>query len=270
MKLAGLHPVIRAVDMGRRRHSVDDRASVEIQRARTPWRRASLDASDGLETDERRIVSSDALYAKFTANLCSSLLHVATAWRFAREVRDLRSNTATAYGATHEGYDTVVPRVGHVFKQKLTLSMEIRTLEDEDVPTQSGYETVLESKSRARWKTNFRLTSALRGAGGGSTPRLSLGWTREAARWTVAGETAVGGSGGAGGGGDGEGRGVPVPTGTERFSDPEAREVTLRARRVLGRTDRTENRTENGFAEITLSIGRRDVRAFAVFKTARD
>lgn len=178
LKLAGLHPVIRALEMGRRRRFVDDRASVEIRRARSP---APYGRQSPCSAKPRRTTTYafDVLDARLAVEARPSLLRISTRWRKARTF-ETGTGSKTTYAVTHEGVDTLdtlAPSLGrHAFRQKASF-------EAEAVRVFGG-----ESSASTR-RARVSASSALRSAR--ETPSLVFFYAREGTRWTVSGETRV-------------------------------------------------------------------------------
>jgi hypothetical protein len=88
LKVAGLHPVIRALEMGRHRHLVNDRAAVEVRRVRSPVSDGGTNkkgrTNEGEQEKTRRQNVSDVLDARLAAEARPSLLRMTTRWRKAR------------------------------------------------------------------------------------------------------------------------------------------------------------------------------------------
>ena len=177
LKLAGLHPVIRALEMGRRRRFVDDRASVEIRRARSP---APYGRQSPCSAKPRRTTTYafDVLDARLAVEARPSLLRISTRWRKARTF-ETGTGSKTTYAVTHEGVDTLdtlAPSLGrHAFRQKASFEAEaVRVFGGADASTR-----------RARVSASSALRSAR------ETPSLVFFYAREGTRWTVSGETRV-------------------------------------------------------------------------------
>ena len=103
LKLAGLHPVIRALEMGRRRRFVDDRASVEIRRARSP---APTDVNGNHRVPRKnggaRTRSTFWTRAPRRGRRARRFQAVSrTRWREARSFETGRSNLRGAHGASN-------------------------------------------------------------------------------------------------------------------------------------------------------------------------
>lgn len=264
LKFAGLHPVIRALEMGRHRHLVNDRAAVEIRRVRSPVtdggtrRRAN-------EGKQKKDVS-DVLDARLAAEARPSLLRMTTRWRKSRTFETTSSDgetqkkVRTTYAVTHEGIDTLVPRVSHAFAQKASFEANVVAFfsETKNVFSQTDAtvrddDDTLPSFSRS-WRGSVRVSSRLRSAR--ETPSVSFSCAREGARWTVSGETRVGRKNAA-----------------DDASERDASEIAFRARREskpnsIRDVGASANHPNQGFVEVRLSLSGGDARAFAEFATS--
>ena len=245
LKLAGLHPVIRALEMGRRRRFVDDRASVEIRRARSP---APYGRQLQYSAKPRRTATYafDVLDARLAVEARPSLLRISTRWREARTF-ETGTRSKTTYAVTHEGVDTLATSVGrHAFRQKASFEAEAtRVFGGADASTR-----------RLRVSASSRLRSAR------ETPSLVFFCEREGTRWTVSGETRVPASNAA--------------SNAESAAMPSVPEVAFVARRALFLSENaprpsaprpSAQRLARGFVEFRLSLVGGDARAFATFAT---
>ena len=253
LKLAGLHPVIRALEMARRRRFVDDRASVEIRRARSPapyGRRLPRSA----KPQRTATYAFDVLDARLAVEARPSLLRISTRWRKARTFETGTAGSKTTYAVTHEGVDTLdtlAPSLGrHAFRQKASFEAEaVRDFGGADPFTR-----------RARVSASSRLRSAR------EMPSLVFFCAREGARWTVSGETRVPASNAAS---DSE---------SSESAAPSVPEVAFVARRAFFFCENAPydpprpsapdaQRLARGFVEFRLSLVGGDARAFATFAT---
>ena len=250
LKLAGLHPVIRALEMGRRRRFVDDRASVEIRRARSPAPYGRQRQSPrSAKTEDCTTYAFDVLDARLAVEARPSLLRISTRWREARTF-ETGTRSKTTYAVTHEGVDTLATSVGrHAFRQKASFEAEAtRVFGGADASTR-----------RLRVSASSRLRSAR------ETPSLVFFCEREGTRWTVSGETRVPASNAA--------------SNAESAAMPSVPEVAFVARRALFLSENAPRpsvprpsvpaaqRLARGFVEFRLSLVGGDARAFATFAT---
>ena len=278
LAFAGLHPLIRAVEMRRRRHAINDRACVEVRRVRSPWRDRAADESPDARNerardgDENANVGSDVLDARVAAEARPSFLRVAARWRAARTFeRTFETTTPTApenrvtsrttCAVTYEGVTTVAPRDdgssprARAFRQKASFeadvvarvspprnALAIRAPNEE--ASSSGFVPPASDRPSAAWRARLCASSRLRSAR--ETPCLTFSCAREGARWTVAGETRLGNA-------EGDGS---APSRTSAFS----------ARRACASRD-APPQSEGAFAECRVSFVGGDARAFATFAT---
>ena len=247
LKLAGLHPVIRALEMGRRRRFVDDRASVEIRRARSPapyGRQRQSPRSSLPKTRRCERYAFDVLDARLAVEARPSFLRISTRWREARTF-ETGTRSKTTYAVTHEGVDTLATSVGrHAFRQKASFEAEATRV-------RGGANA---STRRLRVSASSRLRSAR------ETPSLVFFCEREGTRWTVSGETRVPASNAA--------------SNAESAAMPSVPEVAFVARRALFLSENASRpsapaaqRLARGFVEFRLSLVGGDARAFATFAT---
>ena len=249
LKLAGLHPVIRALEMGRRRRFVDDRASVEIRRARSP---APYGRQLQYSAKPRRTATYafDVLDARLAVEARPSLLRISTRWRKARTF-ETGTGSKTTYAVTHEGVDTLdtlAPSLGrHAFRQKASFEAEaVRVFGGANASTR-----------RLRVSASSRLRSAR------ETPSLVFFCEREGTRWTVSGETRVPSSNAAS---DSE---VAFVARRAFFFSENAPYDAPTSIAVTPRPPVTPaaQRLARGFVEFRLSLVGGDARAFATFAT---
>jgi hypothetical protein len=272
LKFAGLHPVIRALEMGRHRHLVNDRAAVEVRRVRSPVSDGGTNKkgrpNEGEQEKTRRQNVSDVLDARLAAEARPSLLRMTTRWRKARTFDTTSSSGElkfrTTYAVTHEGIDTLVPRVSHEFAQKASFEANVvasnatRRGDKKNNATSRDTANVRDCDDGASfvrsWRGSVRVSSRLRSAR--ETPSVSFSCAREGARWTVSGETRFGRRNAA-----------------DDASESDASEIAFRARREsksireLGASV-ANHPNRSGFVEVRLSLSGGDARAFAEFATS--
>jgi len=269
LKFAGLHPVIRALEMGRHRHLVNDRAAVEVRRVRSPVSDGGTKKkgrpNEGEQKKTRRKNVSDVLDARLAAEARPSLLRMTTRWRKARTFDTTSSSGElkfrTTYAVTHEGIDTLVPRVSHAFAQKASFEANVVASH----ATRRGDKNASRDTANVRddddgasfvrsWRGCVRVSSRLRSAR--ETPSVSFSCAREGARWTVSGETRFGRKNAA-----------------DDASESDASEIAFRARRESksirdGGRASANHPNRSGFVEVRLSLSGGDARAFAEFATS--
>jgi hypothetical protein len=190
-----------------------------------------------------------------------------TRWRKARTFDTASSSGElkfrTTYAVTHEGVDTLVPRVSHEFKQKASFEANVvasnatRRGDKKNNATSRDTANVRDCDDGASfvrsWRGSVRVSSRLRSSR--ETPSVSFSCAREGARWTVSGETRFGRRNAA-----------------DDASESDASEIAFRARREsksireLGASANHPNRS--GFVEVRLSLSGGDARAFAEFATS--